>query len=187
MGLFSWLTRERGGSDNTNRDWRRDWARAVAAPDADSARRLRAELTGLPTLGGDLEVEEEMLEGLERLLALNDELAAGRLPLVDTTHRVVGTDVCHYSTPVSMPDEPAQPGGRLLLTGSRAVFIGGAKTASIPWHAAAQALHTDRDLLLVRADAQAAYRFRCNSYADALCAAALARHLIGRARGRAAV
>jgi hypothetical protein len=41
-------------------------------------------------------------------------------------------------------------------------------------------------VLLVRADGSAAYRFRCNSYADALCGAALARHLIAAARDRRA-
>ena len=187
MGLFAWLNRRRGESDNGTRGWRREWAQVVAAPDQARTRRLRAELAAMSSPNGDLEVEEEMLDGLERLLALTDELALGRLPRVDTTHRVVGTDICHYSTPVSMPDEPAQPGGRLLLTGSRAVFIGGAKVAAIPWHAAGQVLQTDRDLLLVRADAQTAYRFRCNSYADALCAAALARHLTSRTRGRTPV
>ena len=78
-------------------------------------------------MADDVEIEEEMLDGLERLVALTGELQASRLPSVETTHRVVGTDVCHYSAPASMPEDPAQPSGRLLLTGTRAVFIGGAK------------------------------------------------------------
>jgi hypothetical protein len=42
-----------------------------------------------------------------------------------------------------------------------------------------------RDLLLVRKDRERLYRFRTNSYADALCGAQLARRLMAaRARGQ---
>ncbi len=183
MGLFSWLKRS-GGADGKIQEWRREWTQAVAAVDADAARRLRAALDAAPPLAADIEVEEEMLEGLERLIALTAELGGDRLPTLDTTHRVVGRDACHYSAPVSMPEDPAQPSGRLLLTATRAIFIGGAKMTALPWHAAARALQGDRDLLLVRADGQAAYRFRCNTFGDALCAAAIARHLMNGARTR---
>ena len=46
-----------------------------------------------------------------------------------------GADRCHFSAPVSMPDDPAQPTGRLLLTSTRAVFAGGARTPALAWHA----------------------------------------------------
>jgi hypothetical protein len=182
MDVFSWFRRNGRESDGRVREWRREWAQAVAAIDAEAPRRLRAALTASPPLASDIEVEEEMVDALERLIAMTDELASGRLPRVETAHRVVGADVCHYSVPVSMPDDPAQPSGRLLLTGSRAVFVGSAKLTTIPWHAAAQALRGDRDLMLVRADGQTGYRFRCNTYADALCGAAIARHLIEQTR-----
>jgi hypothetical protein len=185
MGLIAWLKGDRG-PDRKRRAWRREWTRAVAAVDADAARRLRAALEAAPPLAEDVEVEEEMLEGLERLIALTAELGTGRLPHIETSHRVLRGDLCHYSAPASMPDDPGQPSGRLLLTSGRAVFVGGSKVASLPWHAAVQALQGDRDLLIARADGQTGYRFRCNTYGDALCAAALARHLMTRARRRIA-
>ena len=181
MSVFSWLRRNGRGPDGRVREWRREWAQAVAAIDGDAVRRLREALTASPPLASDVEVEEEMLDALERLIAMTDELASGRVPRVETTHRVVGRDACHYSAPVSMPDDPAQPSGRLLLTGTRAIFVGATLT-SIPWHAAAQVLRGERDLMLVRTDGQTGYRFRCNTYGDAVCAAAIARHLIDQAR-----
>ncbi len=81
-----------------------------------------------------------------------------------------------------MPDEAAQPSGRLLLTNARAIFVGGAKGSAVPWHAVAQVAQADRDLVFVRADGQQLSRFRCNSFADALCAAFLARRLVDRRR-----
>ena len=178
MGFLAWLKRSGAGAGQGIQKWRREWTQAVAAVDAGAVLRLRAALQAQAPLSDDLEIETEMLDALEQLVALTAELAQSRLPRIDTTHRVVGADACHYSAPVSMPDDPAQPSGRLLLTATRAVFIGGAKLTALPWHAAAQALEADRDVLLVRADGQAAYRFRCNTYADALRAAAIARHLI---------
>jgi hypothetical protein len=184
MGLSRWWKRSGTGADRSIQEWRREWTTAVAAGDADAVVRLRAALHGMPPPAADFELEEEMLDGLEKLVALNTQLSAANLPRIDTTHRVVGADVCHFSGPASMPDDPGQPSGRLLLTATRAVFIGGAKLTAVAWHAAAQALQGDRDVVLVRADGHAVYRFRCNSYADALCAAAIARHLIDRTRNR---
>jgi len=184
MGLLGWLKRPHAGKNHQIEAWRREWERAADTGDAAAVASLRTALDAQPPMAADIELEQEMLEGLERLLALNDDLLSARLPVVDTTHRVVGTDACHYSAPVSMPEDPAQPSGRLLLTATRAVFIGGAKLTAVPWHMAAKAIHGGRDVLVVRADGSAAYRFRCNSYADALCGAAIARHLIASARER---
>ena len=185
MGLWGWL---KGSSARTNgkvETWRREWSNAVAHPDAASLESLRAGLHTDPPFADDIEIEEEMLEGLERLLALTHDLAEGRLPHLDTTHRIVGADACHFSAPVSMPEDPAQPTGRLLLTGTRAVFAGGARPTVLAWHATAEVVQAERDVLLVRADRSAMYRFRCNNYGDALTGAALARHLAARARGSA--
>jgi hypothetical protein len=184
MGLFAWLKRSGNGAGRGLQAWRREWAQAVAGVDAGALPRLRAALQAHAPSSLDLEVEEEMLDALQQLVTLTGELKANNLPHLDTTHRVVGSDVCHFSAPVSMPEDPSQPSGRLLLTGSRAVFIGGPRMTALAWHAAAQALQGDRDLMLLRADGQAAYRFRCNTYADALCAAAIARHLIDVTRAR---
>src|SRR5438552_2473542 len=68
------------------------------------------------------------------LVALDDRLRAGEVPVIATGHRVVGSDVCHFSAPASMPDDPGQPGGRVILTGRRAVFVGGGHSSSLAWH-----------------------------------------------------
>jgi hypothetical protein len=191
MGLFGWFGKK--SDDRGVRAWREAWAAAVTALDTDAVARLEAALRQEPPLADDLEVEEEMLEALRQLLVLEGELAASRLPSVDTTHRVVGADRCHYSAPVSVPDDPAQPTGRLLLTSTRAVFAGGARTPALPWHAVRDVVQTGRDLIFViggaaaRGDASGGHdvdgqRFRCNSFAEALSGAAIARHLLRRAR-----
>jgi hypothetical protein len=84
-----------------------------------------------------------------------------------------------------MPDDPAQPTGRLLLTSTRAVFAGGSRTPALAWHAAREVIQSGRDLLFVfrSANEDGGHRFRCNSFADALCGGAIARHLIRTARG----
>jgi len=182
MGFLGRLFGQRSDNGGSARAWRESWARAVAALDASAVADLEGALRRTPPLADDLEIEEEMLDALRQVLELEREIAASRLPLVDTSHRVVGADRCHFSAPVSMPDDPAQPTGRLLLTSSRAVFAGGSRTPALPWHATREVVQRDRDLFLVRAGADEGYRFRCNSFSDALCGAAIARHLMRSAR-----
>jgi hypothetical protein len=181
MGLFGWL---KPRSDNgAVRAWRDRWGRAVAALDADAVASLEAALRQQPPLADDIEMEEEMLDGLRHLLDLERDLAASRLPVVDTTHRVVGADRCHFSAPVSLPDDPAQPTGRLLLTSARAVFAGGARAPAMPWHGVRDVVQNGRDVIFVSARGEGeGQRFRCNSFAEALCGAAIARYLVRQAR-----
>jgi hypothetical protein len=182
MGLFGWFTRKSENGDL--RAWREAWARAVASLDAAALTSLEAGLRREPPMADDLEMEEEMLDGLRQLLALEHELSASGAPVLDTSHRVVGADRCHFSAPVSLPDDPAQPTGRLLLTSRRAVFAGGARAPALPWHGVREVLQTGRDVILVtsRAGEDDGQRFRCNSYAEALCGAAIARFLVARQR-----
>lgn len=184
MGLFGWL---RKGADDGGevKAWREQWTLAVASRDPIAFGRLAADLHRQPPMADDLEIEQEMLDGLRQLIDLERDLAASRLPVIDTTHRVVGADRCHFSAPVSMPDDPAQPTGRLLLTTTRAVFAGGARTPALPWHATREIVQSGRDLIFVfkRAGEDDGFRFRCNSFADALCAAAIGRHLMRQPRG----
>jgi hypothetical protein len=182
MGLLGRLFGRTADNGGATRAWRASWARAVASLDASAVGELASALARMPPLADDLEVEDEMLDALRQLLDLERDLAASRLPLVDTTHRVVGADRCHFSAPVSMPDDAAQPTGRLLLTSSRAVFAGGSRTPAVAWHATREVLQQDRDLLFVRVGVDDGYRFRCNSFADALCGAAIARYLMRSAR-----
>jgi hypothetical protein len=181
MGLFDWLRKTEPHQNGDARKWREAWTRAVESLDANAVSALDAALRRDPPFADDVEIEEEMLDGLRQLLVLESELAAARLPVIDTSHRVVGTDRCHFSVPVSMPDDPAQPTGRLLFTSTRAVFAGGARTPALPWHAAVEVVQAGRDLLVALKTGEA-QRFRCNSFADALCGAAIARHLMRQVR-----
>jgi hypothetical protein len=185
MGLFGWLKRT-DAADRGARAWRETWTRAVASLDAGAVATLEAALRTTPPFADDLEMEEEMLEALKQVLELERELAASRIPIVETSHRVVGSDRCHFSAPVSMPDDPAQPTGRLLFTSVRAVFAGGARTPALSWHATREVIQSGRDVLLIYAhgDGHEGHRFRCNSFSDALCGAAIARHLMRMSRGR---
>ena len=184
MGLLRWLKgksapwQERSELDG----WRREWRTACAEPSAERVASLARSLDGLGLSEDDAEIEREMLEGLEHLVALHASIVSGQLPRVETGHRVVGTDTCHFSAPSSMPDEPSQPSGRLLLTSARAIFVGGARAVTVPWHAIVEVLDADRDVIFVRHDRQTFYRFRCNIYGDALSAAFLARTLAARQR-----
>lgn len=180
-----WLRRllgsTRGGSAAAQ--WRQDWSAAAAALDEAAVRTLRDRLALLGRgPDDDLEIEQEMLDGLEQLLRFAAHAAAHGLPTVVTGHRIVGADRCHFTAPVSMPDDAAQPSGRLLLTNTRAVFVGGARGVTLPWHAVAEPVQNDRDLILVRIDGTALHRFRCNSYEDVLLAAFVARRLAGSRR-----
>jgi hypothetical protein len=172
-----WLGTVTSPADAARQSWREAWAAAAAQPDCGRVQPLQTELEALALPEEEIELEREMLEGLAALCGQLARLEAG-LPIVETGHRVIGTEACHFSAPAFMPDEPSQPAGRLLFTGARAVFVGGGKPSTIPWHSITEAYHNARDILLVRVDREHLYRFRTNSYADALCATQLALRLM---------
>jgi hypothetical protein len=182
MGLIGWFTkRAESEQDRRLRQWRGAWDAAARTGNATDVARLRSELDALGLPEEEIEIEREMLDGLEQLAALSSAVESAGLPTIQTGHRVVRNDACHFTAPASMPDEPSQPGGRLLLTSARMIFVGG-PGASAAWHALAEVVQTDRDVLLVRADGARMYRFRCNSYADAMTGAFVARRLIAARR-----
>ena len=186
MGFFGWF-KGRGASEQERRlrEWRDAWAAAVLAPLPGEGERLLAELDAIGLAEDDVEIEREMVDGLIRVSELTVAVDAAGLPTVETGHRAVGTDTCHFTAPASMPDEPSQPSGRLLLTSSRAIFLGGAG-AAVAWHAFGAVLPAERGGVLIRNDKQRLYRFRCNSYGDALAGVFLGQRLV-RGRRDAAV
>ena len=180
MGLWTWLGRGAPREDSRLREWRRQWAAAAVTLDAAATERLRRLLDGFNLPDDDVEIEREMLDGLEDAAPLAAEIARSGLPLVETGHRVVAHDRCHFMAAASMPDEPGQPTGRLLLTNVRAIFVGGPNAVSSAWHMINEAHQSDRSLVLVRTTRDRVYRFQCNSFGDALRAALVARELIRR-------
>ena len=187
MTLLGWIRGRRGNENGRKLDaWRSKWQDAAAAPDAAAIDTLTSDLESLGLAEEDIEIEREMIDGLEQLVTLQTALAAEGLPVIETGHRVVGADTCHFSAPTSMPDDAAQPSGRLIFTGARVIFAGGARALTLPWHAVSEVVQQDRDVVLVRHDRETLHRFRCNVFADALCAALLARTLASKRRPSAA-
>lgn len=181
MGWLRWLKRT-NTEDARLAGWHKAWSAAAEAPDKAGAERLRAALADIGVEDDACEIEREMLEGLEALVELSAAVDGGLPPPIVTGHRAVGGDRCYFSAPASMPDLPAQPCGTLLLTGTRAIFVGGASAVTIPWHLVAACRRQDRDLLLIRSDRPDLHRLRCNTYGDALHAAYVAAQLNPRRR-----
>ena len=181
MGWLGWLKgRKSVGGDPRLRSWRATWQEACGEPTAERVAALTTQLNGLGLPEEEIEIEREMLAGLDQLVSLHTSVASGTLPVIHTGHRVIGADACHFSAPCSMPDEASEPSGRLIFTSARAIFAGGATSIAVPWHAVAKVLQQHRDVMLIRRDRETFYRFRCNAFADALSAALLARTLSSR-------
>lgn len=177
MALFGWLTSRQSEGDKRRALWRDAWNKAIEAEDAAQLPVLREQLNSIRSDGDDVEIEDEMLDAAEQWQALAAASAGGTLPPIETHHRVVGTDVCYFSAPASLPGDPAQPSGRVLMTNARSLFLGGARGSTIAWHSVREVLRLERDVLLVRGDGTPAVQFRFNSYGDAVVAAFLARRL----------
>ena len=183
MPVLGWLRRRRAvGGDGKLHEWRRQWLEAAAGPDAASINALEKALDDLGLPEEEVEIEREMLDGLREVSVLQAALATDGLPVVETGHRVVGGETCHFSAPSSMPDDAAQPSGRLIFTSARAIFTGGARALTLPWHTVSDVVQQERDVILVRHDRDTFHRFRCNVFADALCAGLIARTLARRSR-----
>ena len=177
MKLFGWIP---GAKRQDERSaalaaWRRKWAEALDTESSPAA--LREQLDALASPEVDVEVEMEMLDGLEQLREAQRTVGAGALPVVETHHRVIGTDRCHFTAPASLPSDEHQAHGRLLLTSVRAVFVGGGRTSASPWHAVHEVARLERDVLLLRADRSPAAHYRFNTYGDAVLCAFLAGRL----------
>ena len=111
MGLFEWLKGRRNGGDPRLTEWRRAWSTSAAEPDPNAVSVLKAQLDRLGLPEEEIEIEREMLDGISQLAQLRLSVDASGIPVVETGHRVVGHDTCYFSTPVSMPDDAAQPAG----------------------------------------------------------------------------
>ena len=177
MDVFGWLKGNARKTTSERKRWKDAWTAAIDREDGGQVEPLRAALDSLQQQpADDVEVELEMLDALEQLAAVR---GAGTLPRVETQHRVIAGERCHFSAPASLPDDPAQASGRVLFTPSRSIFVGGARTQPVAWHAVKDAIRAERDVLFVRADGSAAAHFRFNTYGDAV----LARYLALRLKG----
>jgi hypothetical protein len=164
-----WFQRAAPLQPDTTAWWREANALALA-PDADRIAALRTSVVD-PTLAPDAaESQDEMLEGLDRVLELSSTPA---LPIIDTQHRVIGHSVCHFLAPASLVDQ-VDAAGKLFATAERLVFAAGAASGvqQWPWHSVASVTRIERDVLVERRG-QAAVHLRLNTYGDALVMVAL--------------
>jgi hypothetical protein len=183
LRIREWFKRSAARDDPRVRRWRESWASSEPTAERAIIARLAGELEQIGLPDEEIEIEREMLQALID----RDELscatrASGGLPRVETGHRVVRGEPCHFSAPATLVEETAQPAGRLLLTSARVIFVGGGTSLAVPWHGVSAAAHADRDLVLVKSGGEVAYRFRCNSYTDALCAAYIGREILAARR-----
>ncbi|HEX4935301.1 MAG TPA: hypothetical protein VFV33_19105, partial [Gemmatimonadaceae bacterium] len=107
---------------------------------------------------------------------VQQDAVGGTLPVIETQHRMVAAEGCHFTAPASVADEASQASGRVLVTPTRVVFVGAGRTQVTAWHAVRDVVRFERDVVLVRADRTAAARFRFNTYGDAVVTAFLAAH-----------
>jgi hypothetical protein len=181
--VLDWLRGTRKRNEPPLQAWREAWAAAVQGSSEAGIEELERQIETAAAAGTDVEVEEEMLEALVALRRLQHDVRAGTLPLVETQHRVVSGERCHFSAPVSQPGDPGAS-GRVLFTASRLIFVGSARTASVPWHRVGETARLERDLLLARSDGGEAVHLRFNTFGDAVAAAFLAQELKARLKPR---
>jgi hypothetical protein len=139
--------------------------------------RLRARPAELGLSDDEADLELELLEGLVEVETLK-ELAAGgaTLPVVETNHRALAGEPCHFAAPASRPDVAGDGGGKLFLTPRRLVYIG-ASPVTLSWAHVTGVDAAARDIV-VRARPERHLSFRCNSYVDALRGAWIAGQLL---------
>jgi hypothetical protein len=165
------LGRAAPAQPDTSAWWRE--ANALAGnPDRDRIAALRAQVEDAVKAPDIAELQEEMIDGLEGMLALVREPA---LPVIATQHRVIGQEVCHFIAPVSLIEE-VDASGKLFATADRLVFAAGT-VRQWPWHAIAALARVERDVMIDLRGRPAAARLRTNTYGDALLLVALAERL----------
>jgi hypothetical protein len=169
MGLFDLFRRRESAQPDVSAWWQAANA-LTTAPTADGVARLKATTVNAGEAPDLAEAQDEMLAGLDALI----QLAQSPLPILDTQHRVIGADTCHYMAPASLIDQ-VDSGGKVFVTSARIIFAAGT-VVSWPWHQVARISRDGRDLL-IELKGRPAVRLRLNTYEGALVIAALAGRL----------
>jgi len=124
----------------------------------------------------DAALECEHVTGLLAALDLRERLERGDQPeVIQTTHRAVAGESCHFIAPASFPDGLMDRGGKLFLTNQRALYLG-QSTRAAAWSQVTGVRDHERDIILTVQPLDL-LRFRCSSYVDTLRAVELARYL----------
>ncbi len=165
------LFRKPSAPARTPRDsWWAEADRIAAAPDAAAVDALEQTRDGTETDPDTSDLEEEMVFGLRQLVAIADR---PQLPTVVTQHRVIGADICHMVTPVTIPGD-AGAAAMLFLTATRCLTVG-PRTETIAWHRVRRVTRVGRRVV-IDGGGDCAVDLLCNTFGDALTVA----HLAGR-------
>lgn len=119
----------------------------------------------------DVELELESLQARLDVAALEARVAAAGLPVVETQHKALGDERCHFTCPATLADGETDVSGRLLLGERRLLFLGG-RGLSAAW-GTVRAVEVDGRSLVVKV-AAATLVLACNTFSDAHCAAFIA-------------
>jgi len=139
--------------------------------------RLRTRPAELGLSDDEADLELELLEGLLEVEALKEQVAGGAvLPVMETNHRALAGEPCHFAAPASRPDVAGDGGGKLFLTPHRLVYIG-STPVTLSW-AHVTGVDADARDIVIRARPDRLLSFRCNSYIDALRGAWIASRLL---------
>ncbi|RPJ71596.1 MAG: hypothetical protein EHM24_11840 [Acidobacteria bacterium] len=139
--------------------------------------RLRTRPAELGLSDDEADLELELLEGLIEVGTLNEQAAGGApLPVMETNHRALAGEPCHFAAPASRPDIAGDGGGKLFVTPRRLVYIG-STPVTLSWAHVSAVNAMARDIV-VGARAERHLVFRCNSYVDALRGAWIASRLL---------
>jgi hypothetical protein len=169
MGLFDLFRRNNSAQPDVSGWWQTANA-LTAAPTSEAVAALKATTVNAAEAPDLAEAQDEMLEGLEAVL----QLAQAPVPVLETQHRVIGADTCHYMAPASLVDQ-VDSGGKVFVTSARIVFAAGT-VVSWAWHQIARVQRDERDLVL-DLKGRPGVRLRLNTYEGALVIAALAGRL----------
>jgi hypothetical protein len=165
MGLFD-LFRRRESAQPDVSEWWRSANALTTAPTGEAISALKATALSADAAPDLAEAQHEMLEGLEALL----DFRHADLPVLDTQHRVIGADTCHFIAPASLIDQ-VDSGGKVFVTSARVIFVGGT-VLSWPWHQIAGVQRRERDINITL-KGRAPVGLRLNTYEGALVIAAL--------------
>src|SRR5262245_52685146 len=140
MKLLGSLFRKPAPADDEHESWWRLANRIALAPTGSAIDELRASLTSAGDVD-EIDRREEMIAGLMRLMELG---ARETLPQIETQHRVIGADRCHFAAPADLGGDQDAP-GKVFVTSSRLVFAGPA-VSSWRWHRIREIARIERDL-----------------------------------------
>ena len=168
-----WRVFKKRAPDRDGLEWWNAADAAAESPQPAAIEQLRSRDPAQST--DEVEQREEMIEGLDHLASIGSDPT---LPRVDTQHRVIGSDVCHFVAPATLVADVGTP-GKLFLTSNRLVFSGG-RVQAWPWHRLRDITRTGRELFVTIAGADAVVRLQCNTYGDAMVARHIALRILRR-------